>query len=807
MKIKTIVISVAVSASLLAGGIYGGLRLYDNNTKTPVPVARVSMIGVDTSWMDSDESISGTIISKNIQNVELNQEFTLSKVHVKTGDTVKKGDPLLEYDMTIEQLTREVQDLQIEKKERDIKKKQENLEKLLKIPGAAAIYTSLQSAAAEAETENKTQSGDLDDLIEGGDDFSGEDLDDPFGEIIQPEVPGTTDPGAGNDQAPESGNDPLIVPEEQDPPGDNTPIDNTPIDDTPIDDDGQNDGLVIDDDEIGDDSDFFEDLIDEDPEGHDDIITDDGEQGEVTDVDDLIQARILEFLMLEELIRTYQYTEYVKDQDLSVFSEDDLSRALTVFQSELTEIPGEEEETTETFTDAFGEERTENLYYLSSDVRKALKEMERKYEGTETPFSAADAAVSLYRAYANVSYYNLIYWNGRLEQALAEMGTTPLTCSAEIAKALRPNIVATADAYYNFSVNWKRIRQILEKKYELTEEELEAMDEEFAERLKVIAGEDLSLGDSSDGTLSYLIGILNIQDVIQETEAPPETEPIEPPDDDYGDDDFGDYDDYGDDYDDDEDMTQEELEDAITDAWMELKELELDIRETQSKIREAEHKLSQRVVYSNMDGVVKSAGTLKNAASNSDEYFIVVTGEAGMYAKGSVSEMELGTIKVGDVISGVSSETGNSFTAVITEVSEYPETSDDNYYYGYDINGNNPNASNYPFLAYIEDTEGLEEGYADLTLSKEKAPTGLYLEKYLIREDEAGKDYVMIRGEDGLLKKQIVKTGKVLWGSYVQVKSGLEKSDWIAFPYGKNVVEGAKTEEHDNLDYLYGGLG
>ena len=792
MKIKTIIISVAVSASLLAGGIYGALRLYDNNSKTPVVVAPVSMIGVDTSWMESDDTISGTIISRNVQNVELNAEFTLSKVLVKEGDTVKKGDPLLEYDMTIEQLTREVQDLQIEKKERDIQKRQASLEKLLKTPGAAAIYTSLQNAAAEAETENKTQSGDFDELIEGGEDQPienqpGENFDD----IITPdEEAGTTDTDPVSDP------DPVITPSDPDPSGN----------DDIIDDDGENENLVTDDDEIGDDSDFFEDLIDQDPEGHDDIITDDGEMGEVTDVDDLIQARILEFLMLEELIRTYQYTEYVKEGDLSIFSEDDLSRALAVFQSELSEVPGENEETIQTFTDAFGDKREENLYYLSSEVHKALKEMERKYEGTETPFSASEAAVSLYRAYANVSYYNLIYRNGMLEKTLEAAGVTPLTCSAEIAKENRAYIVAAVDAYYNFYVNWNRIRQILEKKYELTEEELEAMDEEFSEKLKTIAGEDLSLGDSSDGTLSYLIGILNIQDVIQEPEAPPETEPPIIPDDDVDDDDFGDYDDFGDDYDPDEDMSQEELEDAITDAWMEIKELELDIRETQSKIREADHKLAQRVVYASLDGVVKSAGTVKDAASSSDEYFIVVTGEAGMYAKGSISEMELGTIKVGDEISGVSSETGGSFTAVITEVSEYPEASGDDYY-SYGIDGNNPNASKYPFLAYIEDTSGLEEGYADLTLSKESAPKGLYLEKYLIREDEAGKDYVMIRGEDGLLKKQIVKTGKVLWGSYVQIRSGLEKSDWIAFPYGKNVIEGAKTEERDNLDYLYGGLG
>ncbi len=819
MKAKTIVISVAVSASLLAGSIYGALRLYDNKSRSPVIVAPVSVVGVDTSWMEEDNTITGTIISKNVQNVELNAEFTLSKVHVKAGDTVKKGDPLLEYDMTIEQLTREVQDIQIQKKERDLEKKQKEFEKLLQTPGAAAIYTALQSAAAEAETEIRTQAADLIEEASFGEidaavDAGEEELIDDNTIISEP-VETDTGTGTGTEASliDDGGNSEQTIVDDSGS-GNGTAEETS---DTGSD-EGSDESLIVDEniqDEIGDEdlyefeTEYLDDTIEEEDDGSETIITDDDETGEITEADDLIQARILEFLMLEELIRTYQYTEYQENQDLSIFSEDDLTRALAIFQSELSETPGDEEQTISTFTDAFGDEREEKLYYLSTEVRKALKQMEKKYEGTDIPFSASDAAASLYKAYTNVAFYNLIYRNGKLEEVLAAAGTTPLTCSAETAKANREYIVAAANAYYKFSVNWNRIKQILEKKYDYTEEELEAMDEEFTEKLVPIAGQDLALGDSSDGSLSYLIGILNIQEVIQETE--PETQVIEPETDDYEDygDDYDDYDDYDDDYDfdDEEALSQEELEDAITDTWMELKEIELDIRETQSKIREEEKKLSQRVVYAEMDGVVKSAGTVKDADSV-DEYFIVLTGEAGMYAKGSVSEMELGSIRIGDVITGVSSETGESFTATITEVSEYPEESGDDYYYGYDINGNNPNSSNYPFLAYIEDTSGLEEGYADLSLSsEEKGSSGLYLEQFLIREDDAGKDYVMIRGEDGLLKKQIVKTGKVLWGAYVQIKSGLSQSDMIAFPYGKNVVEGAKTQEQDNLDYLYTGMG
>ena len=55
--------------------------------------------------------------------------------------------------------------------------------------------------------------------------------------------------------------------------------------------------------------------------------------------------------------------------------------------------------------------------------------------------------------------------------------------------------------------------------------------------------------------------------------------------------------------------------------------------------------------------------------------------------------------------------------------------------------------------------------------------------------------------ENDKLKKQNVVTGKLLWGSYYEVKSGLSEEDYIAFPYGKTVVEGADTKESSSSDY------
>ena len=64
-----------------------------------------------------------------------------------------------------------------------------------------------------------------------------------------------------------------------------------------------------------------------------------------------------------------------------------------------------------------------------------------------------------------------------------------------------------------------------------------------------------------------------------------------------------------------------------------------------------------------------------------------------------------------------------------------------------------------------------------------------------------GTSYVMKEDKDGRLKKQKVKTGKTYYGQAVEILSGLDGSEYIAFPYGKNVKEGVRVRETDELAY------
>ena len=114
----------------------------------------------------------------------------------------------------------------------------------------------------------------------------------------------------------------------------------------------------------------------------------------------------------------------------------------------------------------------------------------------------------------------------------------------------------------------------------------------------------------------------------------------------------------------------------------------------------------------------------------------------------------------------------------------------------------NPTASNYPFRVFVEDSADLQSGsYVSIQFSAGETEHGIYLENPFIRR-ENGRAYVYVRGEDGLLQKRYVTTGKSLWGSYTEILGGITEEDFLAFPYGKSLKEGAPTLESD-ISALY----
>ncbi len=239
-----------------------------------------------------------------------------------------------------------------------------------------------------------------------------------------------------------------------------------------------------------------------------------------------------------------------------------------------------------------------------------------------------------------------------------------------------------------------------------------------------------------------------------------------------------------------ETYTQEELNKEIAEKESELKELNVSKKKAELEMDSLKKSQDSATVLATINGVVKTVGDPENPPVDGSP-FLEVSGSQGIYVKGEISELKKDQIEIGQIISANSWNTGQTYSAEITQIADYP--SDNNMgYYG----EGNPNVSYYSFMAYIEDAEGLTNGdYLDLTITSsntEEETNSLYIAKAYVRE-ENGQSYVLKVGEDERLVKQYVKTGKTIYGSAIEIKAGINESDRLAFPYGKTAKEGIKA--------------
>lgn len=246
-------------------------------------------------------------------------------------------------------------------------------------------------------------------------------------------------------------------------------------------------------------------------------------------------------------------------------------------------------------------------------------------------------------------------------------------------------------------------------------------------------------------------------------------------------------------------MTQLEINKAILEKAQAVKEQEVNLKVAKLKLDKKLAELGDGNVYAEFDGTVKAVRD-PDAAYNNSEAVVELSGGGGYYVTGTLSEMDLGSVKVGDSVSISSWMTGAACEGTIVSIDDYPTSNGSNWGDG------NRNVSYYPFKVFVTEDANLQPNdYVDIQYQKvsaqQQAGSSLYLQSMFIREDN-GKSYVMARGEDGRLEQRWVQTGRDLWGSYTQIRGGLTIDDYVAFPYGRDVVEGAHTQEA-TTDQLY----
>ena len=243
-----------------------------------------------------------------------------------------------------------------------------------------------------------------------------------------------------------------------------------------------------------------------------------------------------------------------------------------------------------------------------------------------------------------------------------------------------------------------------------------------------------------------------------------------------------------------EGMKPSELAEEIKNQTLAVQRQDLEYRKLENELEVMKNTNDDGAIIAKVSGTVSKVQNVDNY--NNTQPFITVAATDEYYITGTVGELYLDSINIGDTVSVSSWDNGASCDAIVSYISETP-SKENNFY-----SGGNTNSSNYEFKATFDRSSGIEIGAAvDISITPAGQETGgLYVPSHLIRKDSSG-NFVMKMNSKGKLKKQYVKVGKILWGSMTEVKDGVTMDDYLAFPYGNGEIEGINCNIVDSLEY------
>ena len=242
--------------------------------------------------------------------------------------------------------------------------------------------------------------------------------------------------------------------------------------------------------------------------------------------------------------------------------------------------------------------------------------------------------------------------------------------------------------------------------------------------------------------------------------------------------------------------TKTELARAIRLKNEEIRNLNLRIQNQNLSIKRQEKAIEKCKVLAEFDGVVRFNEVTDDVYSGMSP--AIVIDASGVYsAVINVDELSLDEIYIGEQVDILSYDTGMSYTGKVSKIAENPSESGGYYEY---------TASSYPVSVVIDCGEDLSENmWVEVTTAQtsnyESLQNEIVIPLALCKKENAS--YYVMKRENGRLKKQVISTGKIYYGTEIVVKAGITASDYIAFPYEKDAVEGKVCKEADLSD-LYG---
>ena len=238
-------------------------------------------------------------------------------------------------------------------------------------------------------------------------------------------------------------------------------------------------------------------------------------------------------------------------------------------------------------------------------------------------------------------------------------------------------------------------------------------------------------------------------------------------------------------------LTPAQIRTLYNNMQREIGELEIDQKQLSLNLKTVQKKLKEKTLTSSIDGIITGLISLEEATSGNTALLTVV-GTEGYVVTGYMSEFDYEFLSIGQEVDVTSRTSGIIYTGTIIEIGTAPEQGALLY------SGGNSLSSYYSFSIYVEADNAFRDGeQVDLAIIPEDDGfSNVYLELAYVAEDSNGS-YVLFINETGVLEKAYVETGRVPWGYYVEILSGLKADYYLAFPYASDAREGVRAVPND----------
>lgn len=242
---------------------------------------------------------------------------------------------------------------------------------------------------------------------------------------------------------------------------------------------------------------------------------------------------------------------------------------------------------------------------------------------------------------------------------------------------------------------------------------------------------------------------------------------------------------------------------------LEIKTEEYNSTQKKNEIEKLKTSIANSDVYSEYEGVVKEINSGSQTDMNGQlKPFISILSSGEYRVKGTVSELNFGSISVGQaVIVHSRIDSSVSWRGTIESINTENSTDNNNsgYFYGFD---SGEKSSKYNFYVVLENPVGLILGqhvYIEPDLGENVKKDGIWLPAMYIAHGDDGS-FVWAKDNNDKLEKRDILLGEYDKDSDTyEIKGGLEKTDSIAYPNDQLMAGMPTTVDAAYMDAYTGG--